>query len=118
MNRRRRSAQTRPRRLLRQTKGVAPAVQSCPYKMSLGRELTLTHDRTRAGTPGDCVYLPRGIMHCFQNTGKVEAKFLVMVTPAALESFFAGAFLAAEDRFAPPMMTEGMLGRLLTAARH
>jgi catechol-2,3-dioxygenase/mannose-6-phosphate isomerase-like protein (cupin superfamily) len=77
-------------------------------------------DKTLQASPGDCVYLPRGIMHCFKNTGNVDAKFLAVVTPAGLESFFAGAFVPAEDRFAaPPMMTEEMLGRLLTAAaRH
>jgi len=68
-------------------------------------------------SPGDCVYLPRGIMHCFKNTGNVEAKFLVVVTPAGLENFFAEAFQPAADRStAPPLITEAMLGRLLMAA--
>jgi quercetin dioxygenase-like cupin family protein/catechol 2,3-dioxygenase-like lactoylglutathione lyase family enzyme len=68
-------------------------------------------------SPGDCVYLPRGIMHCFKNTGNVDAKFLVVVTPAGLENFFAEAFQPAADRSAaPPLITEAMLGRLLTAA--
>jgi quercetin dioxygenase-like cupin family protein len=76
--------------------------------------------QTLQASPGDCVYLPRGIMHCFKNTGNVDAKFLVVVTPAGLENFFAGAFRSAENRFAtPPIMTEESLGRLLTAAaRH
>jgi quercetin dioxygenase-like cupin family protein/catechol 2,3-dioxygenase-like lactoylglutathione lyase family enzyme len=72
---------------------------------------------TLQASPGDCVYLPRGIMHCFKNTGNVDAKFLVMVTPAGLENFFAEAFQPAADRqTAPPLINEGILGRLLTAA--
>jgi len=59
-------------------------------------------------------------MHCFKNTGNVDARFLMVVTPAGLENFFAEAFQPAADRSAaPPMITEAMLGRLLTAAaRH
>ena len=76
--------------------------------------------KTLRASPGDCVYLPRGIMHCFKNTGNVDARFLMVVTPAGLENFFAEAFQPAADRSAaPPMITEAMLGRLLTAAaRH
>jgi len=76
--------------------------------------------KTLQASPGDCVYLPRGITHCFKNTGDVEAKFLVMVTPAGLENFFAEAFQPAADRSAaPPMITEAIMDRLLTAAgRH
>jgi quercetin dioxygenase-like cupin family protein/catechol 2,3-dioxygenase-like lactoylglutathione lyase family enzyme len=73
--------------------------------------------KTLQASPGDCVYLPRGIMHCFKNTGNVEAKFLMVVTPAGLENFFAEAFQPAADRStAPPLITEAMLGRLLMAA--
>src|SRR5215471_4915912 len=72
---------------------------------------------TLQAAPGDFVYLPRGIMHCFKNTGNVDAKFLMVVTPAGLENFFAEAFYPAEDRStAPPLITEAMLGRLLMAA--
>ena len=76
--------------------------------------------KTLQASPGDCVYLPRGIMHCFKNTGNVDAKFLVVVTPAGLENFFAESFYRAQDRStAPPLITEAMLDRLLTAAaRH
>jgi mannose-6-phosphate isomerase-like protein (cupin superfamily) len=74
-------------------------------------------DKTMQASPGDCVYLPRGIMHTFKNTGKADAKFLVVITPAGLENFFADAFQpAADPHTAPPLITEAMLGRLLTAA--
>lgn len=76
--------------------------------------------KTLHASPGDCVYLPRGVMHCFKNTGNVDAKFLMVATPAGLENFFAEAFVPAPDRSsAPPLITEAMLNRLLTAAaRH
>lgn len=49
-------------------------------------------DKTLHAAPGDLVYLPRGIMHCFKNAGNVDAKFLVVVTPAGLDKFFEEAF--------------------------
>jgi quercetin dioxygenase-like cupin family protein len=75
---------------------------------------------TLHASPGDVVYLPRGIVHCFRNTGNVDAKFLMVVTPAGLENFFEEAFHPAEHRsVAPPLITPAMLDRLLTAAaRH
>src|SRR5262245_31510546 len=73
--------------------------------------------RTLLASPGDCVYLPRHIMHCFKNTGNVDAKFLMVVTPAGLENFFEEAFQpAANPATAPPLITEAMLHRLLHAA--
>src|SRR5215469_10415952 len=74
-------------------------------------------DRTLHASPGDCAYLPRGIVHSFKNTGNVEAKFLVVVTPAGLEKFFEEAFYPAVDRSAaPPPATEELVARLLAAA--
>jgi len=69
---------------------------------------------------GDCVCLPRGIMHSFKNTGNVDAEFLLVVTPAGLENFFKEAFYPAQNSSAPPpLITEAMLNRLLSAAaRH
>jgi quercetin dioxygenase-like cupin family protein len=68
-------------------------------------------------TPGDFVCLPRGIAHCFQNTGNVDAKFLLVVTPAGLEKFFEEAFYPAGDLPAElPPMAEAFLARVLAAA--
>ena len=73
--------------------------------------------KTLHASPGDLVHLPRGVAHCFQNTGNVDAKFLVLVTPAGLEKFFEEAFYPAADRSAPlPPMTEAFLARVLAAA--
>ena len=73
--------------------------------------------KTLNASPGDVVWLPRGIVHCFQNTGDVDAKFLALVTPAGLEKFFDEAFYPAGEHSAgPPPMTEAFLARVLAAA--
>jgi quercetin dioxygenase-like cupin family protein len=76
----------------------------------------LAGERFRASA-GDLVYVPRGTVHNFQNTGQGKAKMLVLTTPAGLEDFFAEAFVPAEDRSAdPPLITAEMMARLLAAA--
>src|SRR6266849_6467282 len=66
--------------------------------------------KTLNASPGDFVHLPRGMVHSFQNTGNVDAKFLVVVTPAGLEKFFEEAFYPALDSSsAPPLVTEALL---------
>jgi hypothetical protein len=55
-------------------------------------------------------------MHYFTNTGNVDAKFLVVVTPAGLDKFFHEAFSPAGHHSAPPPVTEAMFGRILEAA--
>src|SRR6516164_892757 len=73
--------------------------------------------KTLNASPGDFVHLPRGIVHCFRNTGTVDTKFLLVVTPAGLEKFFAEVFYPAEDRSEElPPMTEAFLARVLAAA--
>jgi quercetin dioxygenase-like cupin family protein len=74
-------------------------------------------DKTLHASPGDVVKLPRGLVHCFQNNGDVDAKFLFVAAPAGLESFFDEAFYPAADwpDTMPPMNDEFM-ARLVTAA--
>ena len=74
-------------------------------------------EKTLTASAGDFVCLPRGIVHCFQNTGNVDAKFLLVAAPAGLEKFFEEAFYPAADcSGAPPPMTEAFLARVLEAA--
>jgi quercetin dioxygenase-like cupin family protein len=42
----------------------------------------------REAPAGTFVFVPRGVKHCFQNTGLLPANMLVMFTPAGMESFF------------------------------
>jgi len=74
-------------------------------------------EKTLHALPGDVVQLPRGIMHCFQNSGNVDAKFLVVAAPAGLEKFFEEGFYSAADwPDAMPPMGDEFMARVLTAA--
>ena len=73
-------------------------------------------EKTVHASPGDCVYLPRGIAHSFKNTGNVDAKLIAVLTPAGLEKFFEEAFYPAGDHSAElPPMTDAFLARVLAA---
>ncbi len=76
--------------------------------------------RTFQANPGDFVHIPRGTVHSFRNTGKVEGKALVIVSPAGpagLEKFFEEAFYPVTDpSAAPPLLTEELMGRMMAAA--
>lgn len=74
-------------------------------------------EKTITASAGDFVHLPRGMAHSFRNTGNTTARFLLVVTPAGLENFFAEAFHPAVDRATPPPPAgEALLARLLAAA--
>ena len=81
-------------------------------------ELTIqVGGKTQTASAGDFIRLPRGVAHCFENTGNVDAKVLLVVAPAGLEKFFEEAFYPVEDRSAAmPPMTGEFMGRLLEAA--
>jgi quercetin dioxygenase-like cupin family protein len=72
--------------------------------------------QTLTASAGDFVCLPRGVAHCFQNNGDVDAKFLVVAVPAGLEKFFEEAFYPVADCPDTPPMTEAFMGRVLAAA--
>ncbi len=38
--------------------------------------------------PGDCVFAPRGRVHCWRNIGGSQGRFLVTLSPGGLENFF------------------------------
>jgi quercetin dioxygenase-like cupin family protein len=74
-------------------------------------------EKALIASPGDVVQLPRGVMHSFQNTGNVNAKFLVVAAPAGLEKFFEEGFYPAADwPNAMPPMNDEFMGRVMTAA--
>jgi quercetin dioxygenase-like cupin family protein len=73
-------------------------------------------DETLQATPGDFVYLPRGITHSFRNTGQVNARMLVTVAPAGLEKYFEETFDPAVEGSGPPPLTEDLIKRLIAAA--
>ncbi len=73
--------------------------------------------RAISASPGDFVFLPRGVLHTFRNTGAVNAKALVITTPAGLENYFKEVFDPAADRSeTPPPPTPAMLARAKAVA--
>ena len=73
-------------------------------------------DQTRQASPGDFVYLPRGIAHSFRNAGKENVRMLVTVTPAGLEKYFEEIFDPAVEGSGPPPLTEAFIKRAMAAA--
>jgi quercetin dioxygenase-like cupin family protein/catechol 2,3-dioxygenase-like lactoylglutathione lyase family enzyme len=100
--------------------GVPPHVHSREDESFHLLEGTLTIQvggKTLIASPGDFVHLPRRVVHSFRNTGNVDAKFLLVVSPAGLEKFFEEAFYPAVDRsVAPPPVTGALFARLHAAA--
>ncbi len=76
--------------------------------------------QTFQASPGDFIHIPRGTVHSFRNDGNVDAKALVIVSPAGpagLEKFFEEAFYPVTDRSAaPPLITQELMGRMMAAA--
>ena len=50
-------------------------------------EFQLGDDIALAPT-GTFVFVPRGVAHCFRNTGATPARILVLFTPSGMERFF------------------------------
>ena len=54
-----------------------------------GEFLIKVGDETYHAKPGDCVFGPRGIPHCFAKIGTGEAKIILLFQPAGkMEAFF------------------------------
>ena len=58
-------------------------------------------DEAHEAPTGSCVFIPRGLTHCFQNTGSESASLLAVYTPAGIEAFFE-SFAADKEGIVPP----------------
>jgi quercetin dioxygenase-like cupin family protein len=99
--------------------GNPPHIHSREEETFYVQQGTLTvqvDGKTQIASPGDFICLPRGVPHSFKNTGDVEAKFLLVASPAGLEKFFEEAFYPADPGVPPPAMDEAFFARLLAAA--
>lgn len=86
------------------------------FHLLAGRLTVQVGGDTITASPGDLVFLPRGIAHSFRNSGEVPVKALVLTTPAGLEGFFTEVFEPAADLdAAPPPMSKEMIGRAMAA---
>jgi quercetin dioxygenase-like cupin family protein len=99
--------------------GPPPHIHSREDESFYMLEGTLTvqvGDQTLQASPGDFVYLPRGIAHTFRNTGNENARMLVTATPAGLEKYFEETFDPAVEGSGPPPLTEALIKRAIIAA--
>jgi len=79
-------------------------------------EFTLDGKKVRAAV-GSCVFAPRDIPHTFKNVSDKIARFVVFITPAGLENFFAAISKPLASReAAPPPVTPDEVQKLLALA--
>lgn len=100
--------------------GVPPHIHHREEETFYLQQGTLTiqvGSESLSASAGDLVLLPRDVVHSFRNPGNVDAKFLLLCSPAGLEKFFASVFdPAANWPGARPPMNDAFKARLLTAA--
>ncbi len=78
-----------------------------------GRLEILLGDSTYQAKAGDFVFVPRGTVHRFKNTGSSRAVQLVTFVPAGMEGYFREVFPSATDRMAaPPPITDALIQKL------
>lgn len=76
----------------------------------------LEGDRTFMAGAGSFVFLPRGVVHKFENVGEETARMLIMTTPAGLEKFFEEVGEPAREGEEAPQPGPEDLERALVAA--
>ena len=77
-------------------------------------------EQTLRVSPGDFIHIPRGTVHSFQNDGNIDAKAVIVISPAGptgMQQFFEEAFYPTTDRSAsPPPITKELVRRMMAAA--
>ena len=75
-------------------------------------------DEAHDATAGSCVFVPRGLPHCFRNVGEEHALVLGVYTPAGIEGFFENvAAREADARGGTPGAPTGQVGAAPQSAR-
>ncbi len=74
-----------------------------------GEILVRQGDRTFAAGPGTFAFLPKDVLHGYENVGTETAKLVAVATPGGIEGFFREAgWPAREGETAPPSGPEEM----------
>jgi len=73
---------------------VHEEAEECIYVLH-GQLQVQLGDEAHDATAGTCVFIPRGLPHCFRNVGEQGASLLAVYTPGGLESFFENFAAAA-----------------------
>jgi quercetin dioxygenase-like cupin family protein len=77
----------------------------------------LIGDTVQRAKAGDFVFIPRGIIHRFKNTGDKTAVQLVTFVPAGMERYFQEVLPAITDpKAAPPPITDELIQKMRDAA--
>ena len=66
---------------------------------------------------GSFVYVPKGTLHTFENTGDHQGRLLVFITPAGLEEFFYAIGTPAENFTSPPPLDPSIFDKLMRLAK-
>ncbi len=112
---------------LRGLPGSGPGAHVDPWRESfyvLEGELTFRFERggevgTEIAGPGDAVSIPAGIAHAFSVSGSQPARYLIVGTPAGIDTFFADAGESIEEAALPSEARSFDRDRLLGAfAKH
>ena len=69
-----------------QQEGLEQTREEETFYLQQGSLAVHVSNMTLNASPGDIVQLPRGVVHCFQNNGDVDAEFLLLTAPAGLEA--------------------------------
>lgn len=79
-----------------------------------GEVTFLFRDQLIVAKPGDFVWAPRNIIHCFKCTSATPAKFVLLVTPTKFMDFARTLAKPAPDFMQPPVLTEADIGQLMS----
>ncbi|MGS2641944.1 cupin domain-containing protein [Streptosporangium sp. LJ11] len=97
--------------------GVAHPEQEETFYMLDGELEFLDGDHRFTAVAGDCVHVPRGLRHSFQNKRMHAVRMLFMFTPPGPEQVFVDHATPARDGETPPPLDDEQLARLETMAR-
>jgi quercetin dioxygenase-like cupin family protein len=77
-------------------------------------------DQVVQAATGDFVHIPRGMVHCFRNTGTTTARMLLIFSPGGIEGFFEETLERVDDPSAPvpDNMAEVVARYVAAAPRH
>jgi quercetin dioxygenase-like cupin family protein len=67
-------------------------------------DIRLGEETVQAGA-GDFVNVPRGLVHCFHNSGTESMRMILTFTPAGIERFFEETLQRVTDPARPPAET-------------
>ena len=81
-----------------------------------GEVTFLLNDKLVIAKPGDFVWAPRGVPHCFKCTSGVPSKFVLIVTPAAFSEFADALGKPALDFAAVPAVENADIAKLMEVA--